>query len=87
MKQSGYFAKICYDEFSRKHIGVNLFSLQLCLHELMLKIMCKKGTKFVSRCWELLLEDFRAIGSFDQSQKPEEFVTKSEYHMHFKIFI
>ena len=71
MKQSCYFAKICDGEFNKKPIGVNLFSLQFCLHEKMLKIMCEKCTKFVSRCWGLLLEDVRAIGRcFDKSRKP-----------------
>ena len=36
----------------------------------MLKDLCEKGTKFVSRCCGLLLKDFRAIArSFDKSQK------------------
>ena len=29
MKQSCYFAEVCDREFNNKHIGVNLFSLQL----------------------------------------------------------
>ena len=28
VKQLGYFAKICDGELNKKHIGVNLFSLQ-----------------------------------------------------------
>ena len=36
----------------------------------MLKILCEKGTKFVSRCRGLLLEDFGAIARrFDESRK------------------
>ena len=42
VKQSCYIAKIYDGGFKNKHIGVNLFSLQLCLHEYMLKILCKK---------------------------------------------
>ena len=48
MKQSCYFVKLCDGEFNKKHIGVTLFSLQLCVRELILK-MCGKGTKYVSR--------------------------------------
>ena len=33
MKQSGLFAKVCDGEFNKKDIGVNLFSVQLCVHE------------------------------------------------------
>ena len=33
IKQLSYFANISDGEFDKKHIGVNLFSLQLCLHE------------------------------------------------------
>ena len=70
MKQSCYLAKVCASEFNIKHIGVNLFSLQLCVHEIIVKILCKKCTIFLSRCWTLLLEDFRVIArSFDKSQK------------------
>ena len=47
MKQSCYFAKVCDREFNKKHIGVNLFSLQLCVHEYRLIILCEKYTKFV----------------------------------------
>ena len=57
VKQSCYFAKVCDREFNKKYIGVNLFSLQLWLHEYRLTILCEKCTKFVSRCWRLLLED------------------------------
>ena len=36
----------------------------------MLKSVCEKGTKFVSRCCWILPEDFRALGgSFDKSRK------------------
>ena len=28
-----YFAKLCDGEFNKKHLGVNLFSLQHCVHE------------------------------------------------------
>ena len=66
MKQSCYFAK--YVMVSSAKIGVTLFSLQLCVHDYMLKILCEK---LVSRCWGLLLEVFRAIGtSFDKPRKP-----------------
>ena len=42
-----------------------------------------KGTKFVSRCWGLLLEDFGAIArKFDKSRKAHGFVTKSGYQMY-----
>ena len=52
------------------HIGVNLFSLQFYVHEYRLTILCEKGTKIVSRCWGLLLEDSIAIArSFDKWQK------------------
>ena len=30
MKQSCYFDKVYDGEFNKEHIGVNLFSLQLC---------------------------------------------------------
>ena len=64
MKQSCYFAKVCDGELNKKHIGVNLFSLQLCVHE---KILSEKGAKLVPRCWGLLLENFRTIArSFDK---------------------
>ena len=33
VKQSCCFAKICDNELSKKHTGVNLFLLHLCLHE------------------------------------------------------
>ena len=59
MSQSCYFAKVCDGELKKKHIGVSLFSLQLC--EKMLKIVCEKGTKHVSRYWGLLREDSRVI--------------------------
>ena len=49
MKQSYYFAKLCDGDSNKKLIGVNLFSLQFCVPEYMLKILCEKGTKFVSR--------------------------------------
>ena len=42
-----------------KYIGVNLFSLQLCVHVKGLTILCEKGTKFASRCWKLITEDYR----------------------------
>ena len=70
MKQSCYFAKVCDAKLNKKHIGVNLFSLQLCVFEKLLKILRKKGTKFVSRCWRSLLEDFKAEArSFNKSPK------------------
>ena len=61
MKQSCYFAKVCNREFNKKHIGVNLFSSQLCLHEYMLTSFCDKGIKCVSICCGLLLEESGAI--------------------------
>ena len=68
MKQSCYFAKVCDCEFNKKYICVNFFSLQLCLHEYMLTILCHKDIKCVSICWGLLLEDSGAIArSFDIS--------------------
>ena len=70
MKQSCCFAKVYDREFNKKHIGVNLFSLQLRVHEKCLIILCEKGTNCVSTCWELLLKDFMAIErSFDKSRK------------------
>ena len=33
VKQSCYFTNLCDGEFSKKHTGVNLFSLQHCVHE------------------------------------------------------
>ena len=70
MEKSCYFANICDAAFNKKHIGVNLFSSQLCVHEQMLNLFCEKGRKFVSKYWGLLLEDFRAIArSFDKSRK------------------
>ena len=59
MQESCYFAKVCDREFNKNHIEVNLFSLQLCVHEKGLTILCEKGTKFVSRCWKLITEDSR----------------------------
>ena len=61
MKQSCYFAKVCNREFIKKHKGVNLSSLQLCVHEYRLASLRERGTKVVSRCWGLFLEDSRAI--------------------------
>ena len=62
-----HYDVVFYGEFKKKHLGVNLLSLQLCVHEEMLKILCEKGSKLVSRCWRLLLEDFRGIAlSFDK---------------------
>ena len=64
------FAKLCDGEFNKKHIGINILSLQLCVHEKMLTIACAKDTTFVSRCWGLLLEDSRVtVRSFDKSRK------------------
>ena len=73
MKQSCYFAKLCDGEFNKKLIGVKL------------KTLCEKGTQFVSRCWGLLLEDFRAIGRTFDVAKIHDFVTKSKYHMYFSF--
>ena len=51
----------------------------------MLNILCEEGTKFASRCWGLLLENFRAIGrSFDVA-KTHDYVTKYGCHMYFKF--
>ena len=38
MKQSCFIAKVC----NREHIGVNLFSLQSCVHEYRLPNVCEK---------------------------------------------
>ena len=66
MKQSCYFVKICDGEFNTKHTGVNLFSLQLCLHEKM-----KIAHNLFQDIAGLLFDSFRAIGrSFEKSQKP-----------------
>ena len=71
MKRSCYCAEVCDGEFNKKHMGVTLFSVQFCVHEKMLNLLCDKGTKFVLRCWGLLLENFRAMGTtFEKSQKP-----------------
>ena len=40
--------------------------------------MCEKGTKFVSRCWGLLLKGSKMIERSFHSQKTLDFVTKSE---------
>ena len=78
-----FFARVCDVEFTITHIGVNLFSLHLCVCEYMLNILCEKGTEFVSRCWGLLLEDFGAIArSFDKSRKLIRSIYIT-YHMHF----
>ena len=70
MKQSCYFTKVCDREFNIKHIVVNLFSLQLCVHEYRLTILCERSIKVVSRCWGLFLEDSRVIvRSLDKSRK------------------
>ena len=61
MKQSCYFAKVCDGDFKKNHIGVNIFLLQLCLYDEILKVLCEKCTKHVSKCWGLLLENFRVI--------------------------
>ena len=68
MKQSCFFAKVCDREFNKKHIGVNLFSLQLCVHPYRLTILYEEDTNIVSICWGLLLEDSRATAaSFHKS--------------------
>ena len=41
-KQSCYFDKVCDREFNRKHIEVNLFSLQLFIHEKRLTVLSEK---------------------------------------------
>ena len=70
MKQSCYFAKVCDREFNKKHIGVNVFSLQLCVHAYRLTISYEYDTNVVSICWGLLLEDSTATaGSFHKSYK------------------
>ena len=72
-KQSCYFDKVCDREFNRKHIEVNLFSLQLFIHEKRLTVLSekkKKHAKFVSRSWGSLIEVSRAIAvSIDRSRK------------------
>ena len=86
MKQSCCFAKLCNREFNPKDTEVNLFSLELCVHENRSTILHEKGTKFVSRCWGLLLENFRVTAeTFDKSRKLLIFLAKSEYHMLFFI--
>ena len=63
-----YYAQVCDREFSKEHIGVNLFSMQHCLHEYRLIILYEKGTKFVSRCLGTTSEDSFAIArNFDDS--------------------
>ena len=70
MEQSCYFAEVCDHEFNKKHIRVNLFSLQLWLHEYRLTILYEKWTRFVSRCGGLLLEDSGVIARcFEKSRK------------------
>ena len=54
VKQSYNFAKVCDREFSKKHLGVDLFSYRLT-------ILCRRDTTLVLRCWGLLPEDFGAI--------------------------
>ena len=55
VKQSCYFAKLCDREFNIKHIGVNLFSLQLgCTW--IVKILFEIGRIFVSRCWGYFMQ-------------------------------
>ena len=34
VQRSCYFAKVCDREFNKKHVGLNLFSLQLFVHEI-----------------------------------------------------
>ena len=72
VKQSCLFAKVCDGEFHQTLIRLNLFSLQLCVHDKVLKVLCEKGSKFVSMCWGLLLGDFRATA-------------RSKYHIIFKF--
>ena len=43
MKRSCYFARVCNVEFTKKHIVVNLFSLQFRVREYMLKILCENA--------------------------------------------
>ena len=43
MKRSCYFARVCDVEFTKKHIVVNLFSLQFRVREYMLKILCENA--------------------------------------------
>ena len=58
-------AKVCDREFNKKHIGVNLISLQFCVHEKGWQLFAKIGTKFV-----LFPGDSRAIArSLDESRK------------------
>ena len=42
VKHSGYVAKVCDGDFNKKHVGIDLFSLQFCVYKLVLKIFCKK---------------------------------------------
>ena len=56
VKQSCYFANVCDREFNKKHIGVNLFSLQLCLHEYTFTILCDKGITCVQDVWDYFLK-------------------------------
>ena len=79
MKQACNFAKVCDREVNQKYIGVIIFSLQLCVHEYRLKILCENGTKCVSRYWGLLLENSGAIGRrFDVV-----FAAKCEFQVYF----
>ena len=54
MKQSCYFAKVCDRGVNKKHIGVNLFLLQLCLNGYKLTILCEKSTEF-DFCFQVIL--------------------------------
>ena len=54
----------------------------------MMKILCEKDIKFVSRFWGLLLEDFGVIArSFDKSQKliTHYFLTIFGYNVFFQL--
>ena len=49
MKLLCYFAKVWDPEFNNKHRGVNIFSLKLCVHELIEDIyFFEVNTKYIS---------------------------------------
>ena len=77
VKQSCYFVKICDGEFNKNTQGSTFFHSNFVYMKKMLNILHENSAKCVSRCWGLLVEDFRAIWrSFDKS-------LKSKYHTYF----
>ena len=54
MKHSCYFAKVIDEVLNKKHRGVNIFSLQLCVHEQILNVLCENGTN----CFQDVLDYF-----------------------------